>query len=58
MLEFIVLGHVPGTQFQITFTEIALFSLLFFGSFLLNYDLSKLTQKLRATQPEIEETAL
>lgn len=57
MLDFLVLGHIPGTSYQITLTWVIVTSCGFLGSILLY---SLITRKPTATQEpkvEVEEEA-
>jgi hypothetical protein len=58
MLEFIVLGQIPGTTVQITFIQVSIAGITFFG---IVYGLRKLTHLLKSpsiSSHNIEERAL
>lgn len=58
MLEFIVLGQIPGTNLQITFFQIALLAAFLFLSVLVAHELKYLPKSTGNNQSEIERRAI
>lgn len=55
MLEFIVLGQVPGTSFVITLPWVITIAMLVLGTSVMKHEYK---QRHAATQPAIEELAI
>lgn len=58
MLEFIVLGQIPGTQFQITFTLLVGIMLTIAGSILLIANRKRLRQAVQQKLPQKTEKTI
>ncbi len=57
MLEFIVLGQIPGTSFQITFAWVIAALLIMVTSSVLYIEVPKLIKKLSDTTTQEKQTA-